>query len=368
MLLLVIFVLLSNVYLSKQFGDFNFSISARNLVLPTAFLVAFGLIIGFMSISKVKNISSKYIKSAGTLLLLLITLAELLRFHYKYNSFSDKQFAYPETGVTSYLAEESDRFLREKAEILPPNMWMPYRLKSVSGYSTTHSLRYNRFIAYLNTGNFSGEASRYVEVDNYNSNLLDYLGISHIVAIKRKEGAPDYEGQPSWKFDDLLSDEVYSEDRVSVLRNSKSYPRVYPVFSYHVAANDDEFIELFNDLDLSTTVILEEELDFNLKKSDVEISDVLWGDQSMQFNVKADKPTILVTSQAYDNGWKLNVDDKSRDILRANYAFMAIPINQDDHSVSLIYRPKEFNSGLVIFGLSFAAFIVLVIVYKKRKI
>ncbi len=56
----------------------------------------------------------------------------------------------------------------------------------------------------------------------------------------------------------------------------------------------------------------------------------------------------LVLSDTYYPGWRAYVDDQEVEILRANYAFKAVPLRAGTHTVRFEYAPLSFRLGLVI--------------------
>jgi len=74
---------------------------------------------------------------------------------------------------------------------------------------------------------------------------------------------------------------------------------------------------------------------------------------------------MLVLSDVYYPGWKVYVDDRLSEILRANYAFRAVALDAGEHTVVFRYEPRSFMLGarvtlgaLVMLGLYFCALAV----------
>jgi uncharacterized membrane protein YfhO len=64
------------------------------------------------------------------------------------------------------------------------------------------------------------------------------------------------------------------------------------------------------------------------------------------------QPGYLVRAYTYYPGWRATVDGRPTEILRANYAFMALPLGPGEHRVELRYRPVSLTFGAVVSGLS----------------
>jgi uncharacterized membrane protein YfhO len=79
------------------------------------------------------------------------------------------------------------------------------------------------------------------------------------------------------------------------------------------------------------------------------------------------QPGYLVLAYTHYPGWRATVDGRPTKILRANYAFMALPIEPGEHQVMLRYRPMSLTVGAVVSGLSLLAVIGIVGLGSFRK-
>jgi hypothetical protein len=59
-------------------------------------------------------------------------------------------------------------------------------------------------------------------------------------------------------------------------------------------------------------------------------------------------PGYLVLAYTYYPGWRATLDGQPVEILRANYAFMALPLEAGEHQVLLYYRPLSFTFGALV--------------------
>jgi hypothetical protein len=315
-------------------------VALRNLIFPSlVFVAASVLVVGSRKLSK--------IRSAIIVFFVLLTIFDLYRFHDKYNPFSPKEFLYPKTAVTDYLITKiPERFEVGGGSIMPSNMWMPYGLHSSSGQDAVHPLRYNKFLSFLNTGEFK-PGDRYTVITNYNSTLFDFLGISNVVVVKQKNGSPDFEGMPGSEFDDPKFTEVLDDGRTMILKNTKAFPRAFAVKDYVQATDDAEFSSLFSDIDLRKTVILEEVIGGVSFDTQVSISGERFDAQKTSIKTEGKGESLVVFSQSHLPGWKGFVDGREVPVYRANYAFMALVIPPGSHEVLFEYQPDSFKIGLI---------------------
>jgi len=70
---------------------------------------------------------------------------------------------------------------------------------------------------------------------------------------------------------------------------------------------------------------------FNLQRIDVE--------------VESPAPTVVVFAQTYYPAWQATVDGQTTPLLRANYAFQAVPVRAGRHGVRLEYVDRAFTIG-----------------------
>ncbi len=66
----------------------------------------------------------------------------------------------------------------------------------------------------------------------------------------------------------------------------------------------------------------------------------------------AQRAAYLVVANAYDPGWKADIDGASAPLWRANVAFQAVPVPAGRHRVRLLYRPREVLQGAAVSAAS----------------
>lgn len=364
----LIFVTPLKSFLSSDFALFNplskytiqtfagYSISIRNLLLPTA-LTVFSILL-FWIFTKTER---KSFKKIILVLIFALTLFDLFRFHSKYNSFSSRELLYPPTPLTDFLIEAEAPFVREKGEILPPNMWMPYKLFSPQGQDSIHSLRYNKFVNLLH-GPHLTPFGRYVEFEKYDSPLLNFLGVKYLAAVKRKNDVPDYEGGPGWRFREVGFPVVFENERTILMENKNALPRIFAVKDYKIIESEEEFERLLTTTDLSKTVLLEEKPLARPNTDNVNVSNISFKPLVTSADIESGGDSLLVISQTHFPGWKAYLNGKETQLLRGNYAFIAVPVNKGSYKLEVKYEPVSFKVGLTLAGISF---IIGVLLYKR---
>lgn len=85
---------------------------------------------------------------------------------------------------------------------------------------------------------------------------------------------------------------------------------------------------------------------------------------SRTIDLVASQPGYLVLAYTYYPGWQATVDGHPAQILRANYAFSALPVESGAHHVVLTYRPISLVWGLIISSLAALGMIGIVFLSK----
>jgi Bacterial membrane protein YfhO len=80
--------------------------------------------------------------------------------------------------------------------------------------------------------------------------------------------------------------------------------------------------------------------------------------QSVDAEIEAAKPSLVVISQTYYHNWHADVDGQPTPLLRANEAFQAVQIPAGRHELRLAYEDRAFEIGV---ALTLAAWLVCLI-------
>lgn len=97
-----------------------------------------------------------------------------------------------------------------------------------------------------------------------------------------------------------------------------------------------------------------------------EYSVLSYKNEEIQIKVSANQPCYLVLSEIFYPGWKAEIDGKERPILRGNYVFRVLPIDEGSHAVRLFFVSWPFRIGAAI---SLCTLIIaLLILFSKRRI
>jgi hypothetical protein len=73
-----------------------------------------------------------------------------------------------------------------------------------------------------------------------------------------------------------------------------------------------------------------------------------FGTQTVDAEVEAGTPSIVVISQTWYHDWRAYIDGKPATLLRANYAFQAVQVPAGKHKIHLDYEDRAFEIGAAI--------------------
>lgn len=296
-------------------GEFNTSllsqqaiqvVSIRNAVIPS--LIILGISVVIMLGKKARGF------------LLVITIAELFNFGWKYTAYSKSELVFPKAESISFVQEKAKteifRIDRENAQVLPNATWMEYRLMSPSGYDPmavkSYVIAHNRI---LNGASDDG-LSRYSEIRRYDAEALGVFNVKYLFAVNWDDkGVPGGNrlipviNQDVWK-------KVFESNVTVVLENTKYQSRA-------------RFVEGDGNVNIT-----------KYEPSKVEVS----------FTEAKDK-TLLLADTWYP-GWNAYINGKKTTIDKCEGIFRCLKINSDSGKVVYKYEPESFRIGALISGVS----------------
>ena len=343
-------------------------VSLRNLILPSIIItLTFFVLLLRDKHSKVKALNYFLIVTICFLL-----IAELFRYSWKYTPFSAPELVFPETPIISYLRNQEKPFRVYFGDSIPMNMWVPYGIESLSGYDAVYPTLWSKFNGVISNNDVNSSGStRYADFISIESRWFDLLNSKYLVAVKRNDKAiPDENGLPFYKYRLDKFKNVFEDRSVVIMENSQVYPRAFIVGKWVEKTTENEMLEtLINDNFYPTrSVILSESFNsFNQENADSksEVKYLEYEDQKSKLLVRSEKPGLLFISELWYPGWKVFVDNREHEIMRANYSFRAVPIPQGQHEVLFIYDPKSFKIGKWL-SLIAATFLVAVYIYERK--
>jgi uncharacterized membrane protein YfhO len=89
---------------------------------------------------------------------------------------------------------------------------------------------------------------------------------------------------------------------------------------------------------------------------------VVKSNNRMVVTASSTHPAWLVVPDTFDKGWTATVNGRAARLLRANYAFRAIPVPAGPLRVEMRYVPEGFVRGAILTGLAIASCALLLLV------
>lgn len=332
------------VVILKLFIPFERIVVAKsNLILPTA-IFALSSIIVFVAFI------NKKILTASIYFLLLLVSFDMLRFAIKWMPFDSRNLVFPDTTTTKSFSRISgyNRVLGN----LGGEAAIYYRLPSVEGYDALYIKKYGELIRFIEAGkpeDLRRSVVLFSKNGKYTSSAINLLDIKYIV----HKLADDHAGWtfPFWTYPSSQFKLIYKDAMYEFYENTNVFPHTFLVGKYKVI-NDQEKIknEMFDgNLDLRSEIFLES--DPGIIKTEGEIGTakiVNYKPNKIEISVDAKSDALLFLSEIYYQGWTASVDGKNVPILKANYAFRAIVVDEGKHSIKFWYDPWSFRLGVYI--------------------
>ncbi len=305
-------------------SDQNLIIAKRNLLLPAAIFIFSGLTL-LTIMFKLKKQASKVL-----LILIVITIFDLFRFSWKYNSFSEKKFLFPQTKITKFLQSQKGLFrvMTTDKRILPPNFSSVYKVQSIDGYDPLYLKDYGQFAAAWIRGkaditdfNFN----RIINIQNFESRLTDLMNVKYILSLN-----------------DLQSEKlikIFEEGQTKVYENKNFYPRIFLTEDLIEVNNEQEMIEAMFDesIDLAKTAIVYKKDKINIGLDNLnagestEIIDYQPNEVRIKTNLNTEK--LLILSDVYYPSWKVYINGQEKKIHKVDYILRGVTIPKGKHEV-----------------------------------
>ena len=91
-----------------------------------------------------------------------------------------------------------------------------------------------------------------------------------------------------------------------------------------------------------------------------------YGSRNVKIEASLSRAGVLVLADSFYPGWRVFVDGKEQEVLRANLFFRAVALSAGEHLVEFRYQPLSFAIGLSISLLTFCGMIVWCSVFSQR--
>lgn len=343
-------------------------ISARNLYLPL--LTAIAAVIIFM-----------LPKKFGAVLIFLMVIFDMGRYTAKFTPYTRSDYGTTEIKFLADLRNKAgiNRVAIDQGPLMPANTWMYPRLYSLTGYDPLLYKDYEVWFRALNIGSnpnqkidgslADGAMTRYLNLDNPMSPLLDLAGAKYLLTLKKdKDGRYNEGGKinqellKKYQLADEYGATVLLENR-TVLSRFKLY------FAAEGEVNDAKAAEkLIAGFDFGRKIILKEDQPENFPEDKSALAELVkYEANEVVIRAKTKTGGYLFLSDTDYPGWRVSVNGKEGKIIRADGIFRAVALPPGDVQVRFWYMPKSFETGLRLTEGSIIGLAVIAFIFKKKK-
>lgn len=307
-----------------------FEVAKSNLKLPTIiFTVMTVLLITFYLFYK-KNKYLLYVLIGG---MLFISIFDLLRFSFKFNSFTKQEYFFPSTKAIEFLQSQKGifRIASVDSRILPPNFATFYKLQAIEGYDPLYLRSYAELVSAYKRGkadiNPPFGFNRIVEFQDTDSSFYDMLNVKYILS-----------------FDDIINPKykkVFQEGKTKIYENTLALPRAYFAKQVYNVNNQQEAAEImfgkqFNPLsDAVVEGVLSTQSNQEWSEEKATIKE--YTPNKVIIEIYTEKEGFLIISDSYYPTWKAKITDMSNStelkIYKTNMNFRGVVVPKGRHQV-----------------------------------
>lgn len=335
----------------------SLQVAKRNTILPSV------LTLVFVGLSFLVSRKFFTIKSAGIILLVILSSFDLIRFASKWMPFESQDYLYPHVSIGDTLQKKVgiDRVYGN----IGNEFTGMYALQNIEGYDALYQKRYGELIKAGSTGGVSPLDRSVVQLDKhgkYANALINLLGV-RIMLHRLSDGRNPW-AYPVWEYPSYSS--IYKDNDFEIFENSKAVSKAQ-LISRDIVKKDSQDIlsTLFSaSFDPAKSVVLETTPVIPPQEGKGTVAITSYTPNYVNLDTDSPVAKMLVLQDTFENGWKAYVDGKLVPILRANYDFRAVSLPAGKHHVQFRYQPRGIQYGLPLALMGSSIF--LVVVFKKK--
>jgi hypothetical protein len=221
------------------------------------------------------------------------------------------------------------------------NRYMNFGISSIGGYHAAKLAAYNNLLKALGGALGTGHYQ-----------LLDMLNVKYLISA--------YRFGKGGRFEPVWSGKNWEGETRFIYRNNDALDRAFLVDRYQIVHHDEALALLKgSDINPAETALLEKRPPIepvSKKGGKVEITSFSFNEIHMQADVPS--PCLLVASEVYYPRWKVYVDGKENEMLRADYLLRAVALPAGRHEVVFKYDSSHIKRA---FHISLTTFVLLLV-------
>lgn len=245
---------------------------------------------------------------------------------------------FPPTRTEALLAEElgSRRFLSDPG-VLPPNTGMLSGLRALDGYDGMDPDSFNDYRNYALLSGVQALLGWNARGVDYESAAFRLFGVGMLALAAPLE-------HPAWE---LVAGPGQPEPAECWLyRATDPMPRAFCVSR---AISKADVLADLSGFDPRTTAFLEES-GWSAPRAftRADVRELEWTNNSVRLAADLDGDGLLVLTEQYFPGWRVEVDGQPRELLRVDSIFRGVVLEAGEHEVVFRYRAASLTMGLAL--------------------
>lgn len=283
--------------------------------------------------------------------LLLLGAVDLLTFSYHRVPFYPPSHVFPAPPVFRALRQHDPSLYRVLAvdSSFPSNAELPYGLFSATGYEFPLA-RPHRILDVFADGETALVTTSKQLLRN-RTRVLDMMNVKYLLGSRFARSAEVLSSDPG-RFRT-----VFRMGGVSVVENLGVLPRAFllPAEAAVVAASPEDAFQRITapEFDPTRQAVVETggrtlEIPAVRTGAAQERLVIRSGINTVRVDASIPRASLLVVNDAFYPGWRVYVDGRRRELLRANYAFRGVFVEAGEHTVEFRYLPASFVAGAAV--------------------
>ncbi|MDP3444387.1 MAG: YfhO family protein, partial [Ignavibacteria bacterium] len=183
--------------------------------------------------------------------------------------------------------------------------------------------------------------------------LIDFLSVKYAVVTKIEE-LPHQNFEMIGKYRDFY---VYKNNSYRpIIQNGTetiSYDQIaqpFNLYSHNLIISKNEELSIIKE--------------YLMEQSIISIENVNLYQNMLIGTINTSSPTFLVSSIAFDKGWRVYINNQEVRTFSVNGGFLGFPTKTGFQDVKLYFVPVGFKEGVIVSGLSILIYIFYFIYYK----
>ena len=91
-----------------------------------------------------------------------------------------------------------------------------------------------------------------------------------------------------------------------------------------------------------------------------------FGNQTVDAEVEAAEPSLVVVAQSYYHNWRVTVDGQRAPLLRANVAFQSVQVPGGRHRLHFFYQDRAFQLGAMLSGSAWLGSLAALLIRRRK--